>query len=102
MFLGFLITVGIVVGLTLLGAAISRRSPGTSWQGARRYALHRWSRHPLSAQTRIAARLPSSCLVKCVGFSVCGACAPAETSASMKARVLEADTANPPRRSARR
>ena len=32
MFLGFLIAVGLVVGLTLLGAFISRRSPGTSWQ----------------------------------------------------------------------
>lgn len=32
MFLGFLIAVGIVVGLTLLGAFISRRSPGNSWQ----------------------------------------------------------------------
>jgi len=32
MFVGFLIAVGIVVGLTLLGAAISRRAPGTSWQ----------------------------------------------------------------------
>lgn len=31
-FLGFLIAVGIVFGLTLLGAAISKRSPGTSWQ----------------------------------------------------------------------
>lgn len=32
MFVGFLIAVGIVVGLTLLGAFIARRAPGTSWQ----------------------------------------------------------------------
>ncbi|MES1202223.1 MAG: hypothetical protein ABUS57_12330 [Pseudomonadota bacterium] len=31
-FLGFLIAVGIVVGLTVLGAFISRRSPGTNWE----------------------------------------------------------------------
>lgn len=32
MFLGFLVAVGVVVGLTLLGAFITRRAPGTSWQ----------------------------------------------------------------------
>lgn len=32
MFVGFLVAVAIVVGLTILGAFISRRSPGTSWQ----------------------------------------------------------------------
>jgi hypothetical protein len=28
----FLVAVAIIVGLTLLGAYISRRSPGTAWQ----------------------------------------------------------------------
>lgn len=32
MFFWFLVAVAIVVGLTLLGAFISRRSPGTAWQ----------------------------------------------------------------------
>lgn len=32
MFLGFLIAVAFVIGLTLLGAFIARRAPGTSWQ----------------------------------------------------------------------
>lgn len=32
MFVGFLVAVGIVVGLTLLGAHISRRAPGKSWE----------------------------------------------------------------------
>jgi hypothetical protein len=32
MFVGFLIAVGIVIGLTLVGAWISRRAPGTDWQ----------------------------------------------------------------------
>ncbi len=29
MFLGFLIAVGVIVGLTILGAFITRRAPGT-------------------------------------------------------------------------
>lgn len=32
MFVGFLIAVAIVVALTLLGAYISRRAPGTAWE----------------------------------------------------------------------
>ncbi len=32
MFLDFLIAVGVIIGLTMLGAAISRRAPGTNWQ----------------------------------------------------------------------
>lgn len=32
MFLGFLIAVAIVVGLTILGAFIARRAPGNSWE----------------------------------------------------------------------
>jgi hypothetical protein len=32
MFLGFLIAVGVITGLTVLGAFISRRAPGTDWQ----------------------------------------------------------------------
>lgn len=32
MFFWFLVAVGIVVGLTLLGAWISRRAPGTEWE----------------------------------------------------------------------
>lgn len=32
MFLAFLIAVGAVVGLTILGAFITRRAPGTDWE----------------------------------------------------------------------
>jgi hypothetical protein len=32
MFFWFLVAVGVVVGLTLLGAFISRRAPGNNWQ----------------------------------------------------------------------
>lgn len=32
MFVGFLIACAVVVGLTVLGAKIARRSPGTSWE----------------------------------------------------------------------
>lgn len=32
MFFWFLVAVGLVVALTLLGAAIVRRAPGTSWE----------------------------------------------------------------------
>jgi len=32
MFFWFLVAVAVVVGLTLVGAYISRRSPGTAWQ----------------------------------------------------------------------
>jgi len=32
MFVGFLIATGIVIALTLLGALISHRAPGTDWQ----------------------------------------------------------------------
>jgi len=32
MFFWFLVAVAVVVGLTLLGAYVARRSPGTSWQ----------------------------------------------------------------------
>lgn len=32
MFVGFLIAVGIIVALTLLGAFIARRAPGTAWE----------------------------------------------------------------------
>jgi hypothetical protein len=31
-FVGFLLAVGLVVGLTLLGALISRKAPGTEWE----------------------------------------------------------------------
>lgn len=32
MFFWFLVAVAVVVGLTLLGAYISRRAPGTAWK----------------------------------------------------------------------
>ena len=32
MFFWFLVAVGIVVGLTLLGAFVARRNPGTAWE----------------------------------------------------------------------
>ena len=32
MFVGFLVAVGIIVALTLLGAFIARRAPGNSWE----------------------------------------------------------------------
>jgi hypothetical protein len=32
MFFWFLVAVGVVVALTLVGALISRRAPGTSWE----------------------------------------------------------------------
>jgi hypothetical protein len=32
MFFWFLVAVAIVVALTLLGAAVSRRDPGTAWE----------------------------------------------------------------------
>jgi hypothetical protein len=32
MFLFFLIAVGVVVGLTLVGAIMVRRNPGTAWE----------------------------------------------------------------------
>lgn len=38
-FIAFLIAVGIVVGLTILGAYISRRAPGTSWQAREDHPL---------------------------------------------------------------
>jgi hypothetical protein len=33
MFFWFLVAVGAVVALTLLGAAMARRNPGTAWEG---------------------------------------------------------------------
>ncbi len=32
MFFWFLVAVGVVIALTLLGALVSRRAPGTDWQ----------------------------------------------------------------------
>jgi hypothetical protein len=32
MFLAFLIAVGVIIGLTVLGAFITRRAPGTAWE----------------------------------------------------------------------
>jgi len=32
MFLGFLVAVAIIVGLTLLGAVMTRRNPDTDWE----------------------------------------------------------------------
>ena len=32
MFFWFLVAVAVIVGLTILGAYVSRKSPGTAWQ----------------------------------------------------------------------
>lgn len=45
MFIGFLIAVAIVVGLTLLGAFISRRAPGTDWEKREDRPIGPWMDH---------------------------------------------------------
>jgi hypothetical protein len=45
MFFWFLVAVGIVVALTLVGAYISRRAPGTSWQDHEDRPIGPWGDH---------------------------------------------------------
>jgi hypothetical protein len=45
MFFWFLVAVAIVVGLTLLGAFITRRAPGTSWQEHEDRPIGPWGDH---------------------------------------------------------
>ena len=45
MFIGFLIAVAIVVGLTLLGAFIARRAPGTEWETREDRPIGPWMDH---------------------------------------------------------
>ncbi len=39
MFLGFLAFLAIIVGITLVGAFISRRAPGTDWEKKEDYPI---------------------------------------------------------------
>lgn len=45
MFLWFLVAVAIVVGLTLVGAYISRRNPGTAWETHEDRPIGPWHDH---------------------------------------------------------
>jgi hypothetical protein len=45
MFFWFLVAVAIVVGLTLVGAYISRRSPGNAWQDHEDRPIGPWMDH---------------------------------------------------------
>lgn len=45
MFIGFVIAVALVVGLTLVGAYIARRAPGTEWESNEDRAIGPWSDH---------------------------------------------------------
>ena len=45
MFVGFLIAVAIIVALTLLGAFISRRNPGTDWEQHEDRPIGPWMDH---------------------------------------------------------
>ena len=45
MFFWFLVAVAIVVGLTLVGAFISRRAPGTAWQDHEDRPIGPWGDH---------------------------------------------------------
>ena len=45
MFIAFLIAVAIVVGLTLVGAYISRRAPGTDWETHEDRPVGPWMDH---------------------------------------------------------
>lgn len=42
MFFWFLVAVGIVVGLTLLGAYITRRNAGSDWEGREDRSMGPW------------------------------------------------------------
>lgn len=43
MFFWFLVAVAIVVGLTILGAYVTRRDPGTNWQDHEDRPMGPWS-----------------------------------------------------------
>lgn len=45
MFFWFLVAVAIVIGLTLLGAFIARRDPGTNWEGREDRPIGPWMEH---------------------------------------------------------
>ena len=45
MFIGFLIAVAVVVGLTLVGAWISRRDPGNDWESHEDRPIGPWMDH---------------------------------------------------------
>ena len=45
MFVWFLVAVAAVVGLTLLGAFISRRAPGTDWEAGEDRPMGPWVDH---------------------------------------------------------
>ena len=45
MFVWFLVAVAAVVGLTLLGAFISRRAPGTDWEANEDRPIGPWADH---------------------------------------------------------
>lgn len=45
MFFWFLVAVALVIGLTLLGAFIARRDPGTNWEGREDRPIGPWMEH---------------------------------------------------------
>lgn len=45
MFIAFLIAVAVIVGLTLVGAFISRRAPGTDWEAHEDRPVGPWMDH---------------------------------------------------------
>lgn len=45
MFIGFLIAVAVIVGLTLVGAFIARRNPGTDWEQHEDRPIGPWMDH---------------------------------------------------------
>lgn len=45
MFVGFLIAVGVIVSLTLLGAFIARRAPGDEWESHEDRPIGPWMDH---------------------------------------------------------
>jgi hypothetical protein len=45
MFFWFLVAVAVVVGLTVLGAWVVRRSPGTDWEGHEDRPMGPWVDH---------------------------------------------------------
>jgi hypothetical protein len=45
MFFWFLVAVAIVVGLTVLGAYVTRRDPGTNWEGHEDRPMGPWVDH---------------------------------------------------------
>lgn len=45
MFVGFLIAVAVIVGLTLVGAFIARRNPDTDWEAHEDRPIGPWMDH---------------------------------------------------------